>query len=192
MLGRQALFDVSLFHLLTDQDFDRYRVPSRPLETFYRNVGSSRRYGAEVYLAWMPRGPVSLQVAYTYSNFQYTNDTSAYGDLRGHWLPNSPESQLVVDGQIKVLRDLTAGVTTETLSRWYVDPTNVASVAGYTLLHARLAYRLHAGWNGLEATASVRNLLGKQYIAFSEPDPDGNSYQPAAEREVFVGLRVTP
>lgn len=74
-------------------------------------------------------------------------------------------------------------------------PRNIAvdeAVKGYTLLHARVAYRLPAGWNGLEATASVRNLLGKQYIAFSEPDPDGNSFQPAAEREVFVGLRVTP
>jgi iron complex outermembrane receptor protein len=193
MVGRQAVFDVSLFHLNTEKDFDRYRVPSRPLETFYRNVGSSRRLGAEVYLAWMPtRGPVTMQLAYTYSHFQYTNDTSAYGDLRNHWLPNSPESQLMVDGQVRLARDLTVGATSETLSRWYVDPTNGTSVDGYTLLHARLAYQLRVGGTRFEATASVRNILGKEYIAFSEPDPDGNSYQPAAEREVFVGLRVTP
>jgi outer membrane receptor protein involved in Fe transport len=149
--------------------------------------------GAEVYLAWMPtRGPVTMQLAYTYSHFQYTNDTSAYGDLRNHWLPNSPESQLMVDGQVRLARDLTVGATSETLSRWYVDPTNGTSVDGYTLLHARLAYQLRVGGTRFEATASVRNILGKEYIAFSEPDPDGNSYQPAAEREVFVGLRVTP
>jgi len=29
-----------------------------------------------------------------------------------------------------------------------------------------------------------------QYIAFTEPDPDGNSYQPGPEREFFVGVRV--
>jgi len=28
------------------------------------------------------------------------------------------------------------------------------------------------------------------YVAFTEPDPDGNSYQPGAVQECFVGLRV--
>jgi hypothetical protein len=36
----------------------------------------------------------------------------------------------------------------------------------------------------------VRNLLGTEYIAFTEPDPDGNSYQPGPTRELFVGIRV--
>ena len=99
MAGTQALFDVSLFHLDTEKDFDRYRVASRPLETFYRNVGSSRRFGGEVYVSWTPVRPLALQVAYTYSHFQYTNTTSAYGDISGHWLPNSPEHQLVADAQ---------------------------------------------------------------------------------------------
>jgi outer membrane receptor protein involved in Fe transport len=98
----------------------------------------------------------------------------------------------MVDGQVRLARDLTIGATSETLSRWYVDPTNATSVDGYTLLHARLAYQVRVGGTRFEATASVRNILGKEYIAFSEPDPDGNSYQPAAEREVFVGLRFTP
>jgi iron complex outermembrane recepter protein len=189
MVGTQALFDVSLFHLNTEKDFDRYRVASRPLETFYRNVGSSRRFGGEAYVSWAPVRPVALQVAYTYSHFQYTNTTSDYGDLTGHWLPNSPEHQLVVDAQVQLGGPLRVGATSETRSAWYVDPTNVATVDGYTLLHARVSYRL-PGPNGLELTAAVHNIFNKQYIAFSEPDPDGNSYQPAAEREIFVGLKI--
>ena len=190
-VGATAAFDVSAFHLETDGDFDRYRVSTRPLETFYRNAGATRRFGVESYLMWLPTPETKLQVAYTWSYFRYTNTTSAYGDVRGHRLPNSPDHQLYADGQLALTGDLTLGVSAELLDKWYVDPSNATSVDGYTLLHARLAYRLSLFGVGAEATFAVHNIFGKQYIGFSEPDPDGNSYQPAAEREFFVGLKFT-
>ena len=185
-----VMLEVSAFHLETDGDFDRYRVSTRPLETFYRNAGASRRFGLETSLAWAPAPGALLQAAYTLSHFQYTNRTSAYGSVRGHRLPNSPDHQLFVDGQVALWPGMTVGGSVETLSRWYVDPSNATSVDGYTLLHARAACRLRLLGADADATFAVRNIFGKQYIAFTEPDPDGNSYQPAAEREFFVGLRL--
>ena len=190
-LGRTLLYDVSWFALNTDRDFDRYRVASRPLETFYRNAASSRRFGVETYLGWTPVSPLLVQAAYTWSDFKYTNSQSAYGDVRGNSLPNSPVHQLTLDAQYS-LGQLTLGVGTQALSRWFVDPGNATWVDGYALLNARVAYRLVLGGVAAELTLSLRNILGKEYIAFSEPDPDGNSYQPGARREVFVGLRVRP
>jgi iron complex outermembrane receptor protein len=188
-VGESAALDVTVFHLETDGDFDRYRVATRPLETFYRNAGATRRFGVETYLMFAPTLQTRVQIAYTWSYFRYTNTTSAYGDVRGHRLPNSPDHQLYADGQLAVTGNLTLGVSADLLSKWYVDPSNATSVDGYTLLHARAAYRLRLFGVGAEATFAVRNLFGKQYIAFTEPDPDGNSYQPAAEREFFVGLK---
>ncbi len=182
-------FDVGAFHLETDNDFDRYRVASRPLETFYRNAGSSRRFGLETSLSWAPAEPLLIQVAYTWSHFTYTNSQSAYGDVRGHWLPNTPQHRLVADGAC-TFGAITLGLSGEVSSPWYVDPSNAASVPGYTLLHARLAWRIRPGGLDSEVTLSGRNLTGEKYIAFTEPDPDGNSYQPAAERELFIGVRI--
>ena len=184
-----VVFDVGAFHLNTDNDFDRYRVASRPLETFYRNAGSSRRYGLEASAGWAPVSPLLVQVAYTWSNFKYTNSTSAYGDVNGHWLPNSPEHRLVADGAFTI-GPATLGLTSESVSRWYVDPSNAASVDGYTLLHARLAWRVSVGGTRMTITGEVRNIFAVKYMGFTEPDPDGNSYQPAAEREVFVGFAL--
>ncbi|HVO36501.1 MAG TPA: TonB-dependent receptor [Gemmatimonadales bacterium] len=182
-----VVFDVGAFRLNTDNDFDRYRVASRPLETFYRNAGSSRRYGVEASVAWAPVSPLLLRLAYTWSDFKYTNSVSAYGDVNGHWLPNSPEHRLVADGAYSI-GPATLGVTSETVSRWYVDPSNAASVDGYTLLHARLAWRVSVGGTRAQILAEVRNIFAVQYMGYTEPDPDGNSYQPAAEREMFVGF----
>jgi iron complex outermembrane receptor protein len=184
-----AVFDVGAFHLNTDNDFDRYRVASRPLETFYRNAGTSRRWGLEASAAWAPVSPLLLQLAYTWSDFKYTDSVSAYGDVRGHWLPNSPEHRLVADAGYTV-GPATVGVTSETVSKWYVDPGNAASVNGYTLLHARLSWRVSVGGTRGAIVAEVRNIFAVQYMGYTEPDPDGNSYQPAAEREVFVGFAV--
>jgi outer membrane receptor protein involved in Fe transport len=96
-----------------------------------------------------------------------------------------------VDGQTSATANLTVGVGSEILSKWYVDPTNVISVAGYALMNARIVYRIRFSGLGLEATLAARNIFNKEYIAFTEPDPDGNSYQPAAQREVFTGFRIT-
>jgi len=44
-------YDIPAFHMNTENVFDRYRIPDRPLETFYRNIGSTERFGAEVSFA---------------------------------------------------------------------------------------------------------------------------------------------
>jgi len=33
---------------------------------------------------------------------------------------------------------------------------------------------------------TVKNLTDKEYIAFTKPDPDGNSYRPGSTREIFA------
>ena len=42
----------------------------------------------------------------------------------------------------------------------------------------------------MEVILSGRNILGVPYYGFTEPDPDGNSYQPAPTDEWSLGLRM--
>jgi iron complex outermembrane receptor protein len=70
-ISSSFVYDLTFFHLATDKDFGRYRVPTRPLETFYGNVDSTTRYGLEASLAWYPVEPLALRLAYTYSHFKY-------------------------------------------------------------------------------------------------------------------------
>ena len=197
-LGDSLVFDLALFHLSTDRDFGRYRITSRPLETFYGNVGSTTRYGLETYLAWYPIEPLALRAAYTYSHFKYdtvqTLDAAAI--YKGTWLPNSPEHQLYLDGEYKITPRLTAGAALEYLSSWYIDSTNRIFANGYgrtdayALVHVRLGYRFDIEGMPLELLLSGRNIFGVEYYGFTEPDPDGNSYQPAPTAEWTLSLRL--
>ena len=110
----------------------------------------------------------------------------------GNYLPNVPQHQLYVDLQIEPIKNLYFGISTETASKWYIDGANVEDEAanGYTLTHLRANYVFNIKGVYGELQFSVRNLFDKIYLGFTEPDPGGNSYQPAARREIFGGLKI--
>jgi iron complex outermembrane receptor protein len=185
-------WEMEFFRLDTKNDFERYRIASRPLETFYGNAGESRRYGVEAELRWLPVRRVTVTTAYTYSHFIYTKYTSLTypGDMTGHDLPNSPRHQAFVDASYEFARSWFVGASAEGYSQAYIDPTNRTWIDTYGLLHARFSKTWqHRGVYGTFFLAG-KNLTGKRYIAFTEPDPDGNSYQPGANREFFGGLTI--
>ena len=198
-------YDAAGFYLLTYNDFDRYRItdPLRNQETFYRNAGSSRRIGLEFYAKYDPINSLMIQAAYTYSHFTYTNTTpiqimmddptiSKY-IVDGNYLPNSPKHQLFLDAEYHFSNNFFIGANIETQSKTYIDGANIENeaAAGYTLLEVRTGYNLHL--NGFNALISLqgRNLGNEKYIAFTEPDPGGNAYQPGSGREFFGSIRIT-
>ena len=65
------------------------------------------------------------------------------------------------------------------------------AVPGYMLLHARLIWFWRAPGFAGEIGLHVRNLGNVKYVAFSEPDPGGNSYQPGPGREYFASVSVS-
>jgi iron complex outermembrane recepter protein len=203
-VGEKTYYDVTGFYLTTENDFDRYRITDslRSQETFYRNAGSSRRFGLEVYTRTEPVHAVVVQAAYTFSDFRYTNATPlpivmddptiVKNIVDGNRLPNCPVHQLGVDVRWMPLRSLRLNFSMEALSKAYIDGANVEAeaVEGYALWHVRLGYDLPLPGLEAELTLSARNLTDQKYVAFSEPDPGGNAYQPGAGREFFGGLRI--
>jgi iron complex outermembrane receptor protein len=190
VVSSEFAYDATFFRLDTENDFGRYRVPGRPLETFYRNAGSSRRYGLETSLGWFPTPSLSAQVAYTFSDFVYTNIQSLFGDFTDKVMPNAPRHQAGIDVQYTWRDRWFAGVSADLQSLQYVDQTNLVWTEGYALVNPRVGFRWKGSGHRGEVMLTSRNVFGKEYIAFTEPDPDGNSFQPGPTREVFLGLRV--
>lgn len=192
-LGHHFSYDSAFFHLTTDNDFERYRIQSRPLETFYDNAGQTSRYGLETSLRWLAWHRLALTGAYTYSHFTYTSYNSLMypGNQVGHFLPNSPAHQLYADAALSLPRKISLAVNAQAFSHAYIDPINDVWIGTYGLLNARVS----KGWQRKRYSgtifASGRNLTDRKYIAFTEPDyPDRHSYQPGPEREVFGGVEV--
>ncbi|MBN1222011.1 MAG: TonB-dependent receptor [Candidatus Aminicenantes bacterium] len=196
-IGKSLSYDVAIFHLATKNDFGRYRIVSRPLETFYGNVGSTQRYGIEMSLAWYPIERVVMRMAYTYSHFKYDSVETLTGETyTGTWLPNTPQHQLYADVGYRFSEALRAGVSLEYVSAWYIDATNRILENGYgrtdpyALVHVRFSYKFKFQEMPMELILSGRNIFNALYYGFTEPDPDGNSYQPAPTAEWSLGLKL--
>jgi iron complex outermembrane receptor protein len=196
-IGQTLTYDLALFYLATENDFGRYRIVTRPLETFYGNVGSTHRYGLETSLAWYPLEVLTVRAAYTYSHFKYVTAETLTGEMyEDTWLPNCPQHQLFVDGECRVTPALTAGASLEHVGAWYIDATNRLLPNGYgrtdpyTLVHVRVGYKFELGGTPLELVLAGRNIFNVLYYGFTEPDPDGNSYQPAPTAEWSLQVRI--
>ena len=70
----------------------------------------------------------------------------------------------------------------------------------YDNIHNQLTDNFKAGGTDLSGSADFNKPTGRIgfswnpksnfYIAFTEPDPDGNSYQPGPMGEVFISARI--
>jgi iron complex outermembrane recepter protein len=195
-------YDIAAFHMNTENDFDRYRTADRPLETFYKNIGKTERFGVEVYADVNPVKQLSLKMAYTFSDFRYKNDnpikimmddTTIHKFIqKDNYLPNIPQHMLFADLELKPVKDLFISINAEVLSRTYIDGANLKeeSVPGFALYNAMVKYTIPFGKFGAEVSFAVKNIFDRLYIAFTEPDPGTNSYQPGAGREVFGSFKL--
>jgi iron complex outermembrane recepter protein len=213
-LGEKLSYEITGFIMKTENDFFRFKQSGRGnQEVFYGNAGNSKRTGIETSFSYNFLKNLSLQFAYTYADYKYTSASidPVYTDTayvlttppaEGQWLPNSPKHQLYAEIVYSVNKHFTVSLGTEYQSKWAIytdakaykgelDPTIYQNWQdGFNLYHAHVSYL----WNirGLkgECSLSARNFTGAKYMAFTEPDPDGNSYQPGPGREFFGNIKI--
>jgi iron complex outermembrane receptor protein len=207
-------YEITGFLMNTENDFFRFKQTGRGnQEVFYGNAGNSRRYGIESFVSFRILDNLNLQIAYTYADYRYTSARidPVYTDPAyvlttppepGQFLPNSPKNQLYSEIVYTFGFGLKMSLSTELQSKWAIytdskayngllDPTIYQNWQdGFNLYHARVSYDLNI--KGLKGEISIyaRNFTNATYMAFTEPDPDGNSYQPGPAREFFGSIKL--
>ncbi len=210
--GYNLFFDITGFVMNTKDDFFRFKQSGRGnQEVFYGNAGNSRRYGIETFLSVNILKNLNLQAAYTYSDFRYisaqidpvytdTNYVLTTPPAAGQYLPNSPKHQLFAELRYKFYKNFEAVLSTQYQSDWVIytdakvysgelDPALYQNrQKGYNLYNAAISYAFKLKKLDGKVSLSARNFTGESYMAFTEPDPDGNSYQPGPKREYFCNI----
>ena len=198
----------------TENDFFRFKQSGRGnQEVFYGNAGNSKRNGIEVYVSYKILKNLSLQAAYTFADYTYTsasidpvytytNYVLTSPPKAGQWLPNSPKHQVYAEVVYSINKNFKLSLASEYQSKWAIytdakayngelDPTIYQNWQnGFNLFHASISYEWKYKWLKGVCSISVRNLTGEKYMAFTEPDPDGNAYQPGPDREIFGSIKL--
>lgn len=212
--GEKLSYEITGFLMQTKNDFFRFKQSGRGnQEVFYGNAGNSKRIGIETAATYYILKNLSLQVAYTYADYTYTSASvdPVYTDpayvlttppAKGQWLPNSPKHQLYAEAVYYLNQHFTISLGTEYQSEWaiYTDAKAYAGQLdpaiyqnwqdGFNLYHARIAYQWKLWKFKGACSLAARNFTNAKYIAFTEPDPDGNSYHPGPGREFFANISL--
>ncbi len=212
-LGDNIFYDITGFRTDTENDFFRFKQSGRGnQEVFYGNAGNSTRYGIETYLTVNILKDLKFSAAYTFADYQYVSAeiNPVYTDTAyvltkppadGQYLPNSPKHQLYAE-LVYRFKDFKISLGTEYQSEWAIytdadayndklDQTVYQNWQdGFNLYNAELSYNLKLKNLSAEFIFSARNFTGESYMAFTEPDPDGNSYQPGPKQEFFGTLKI--
>jgi iron complex outermembrane receptor protein len=207
-------YEITGFIMNTENDFFRFKQTGRGnQEVFYGNAGNSRRFGIETFISYQILKSLSFQVAYTYADYKYVSSVidPVYTDpayvltsppAAGQYLPNSPKHQLYSEIIYSINKRFKLSLATEYQSKWaiYTDPKAYNGEMdpaiyqnwqeGFNLFHARVSYNLNIGKVKGECSIFIRNITGAKYMAFTEPDPDGNAYHPGPVREFFGNIKI--
>jgi iron complex outermembrane receptor protein len=207
-------YEFTGFVMNTENDFFRFKQTGRGnQEVFYGNAGNSKRFGIEAFFSITIFKNIDLKVAYTFADYKYTSAVidPVYTNTEyiltippdaGQCLPNSPKHQIYAEAVYSFNNKIKISLGAEYQSKWAIytdakayngelDPAIYQNwQEGFNLYHARVSYSWHI--QGLKGECSIyaRNFTGAKYMAFTEPDPDGNAYQPGPGREFFCNIKI--
>ncbi len=198
-------YDITGFMIDAKNGFYRFSIPGRGNNTAFFGNRDESKWGAEVYASYSPIQPLNIQIAYTYSHFQYKKHDS----VSAHWIPECPQHILAGEVSYKINKNFKLTVGVEYQSKWYIQVDDSiynqftgengvkhnSWYKGYTIVDAGLVYNFKVGKFDSELSLYAKNIFNEKYFGFIEPnnwDPvvPYNSYQPAPGNEFFINFKV--
>jgi iron complex outermembrane receptor protein len=191
LLGNNMDFDLTLFHIDTENDLVPYELEAFPGRTFYRNAGSTARDGVELWLRYQFSRAFSLRGSYTYSAFTYNEYVLDDEDFAGKLLPAIPPHLLALQLAYESEAGLNLRLQHRYTAEFFADDANTATEPAYQVTDLSLSYRFQLQKSTLVPFLGVNNIFGSEYSdnvrinAFG-----GRYYEPAPGINFFGGIRL--
>ncbi len=159
---------------------------------FYINAGGARQQGIEwsgQYLLTRVASHlqvVSIQGAYTYSHFRYTNYKQGVMDFSGNSLPSVPVNTFSLLADLKWKSSLFIQSTFFAASSIWLNDANTAEAAPYQLVGIKAYYG-----KKVQCYLGVENLLDQTYSLGNDINAfGGRYYNAAAGRNYYAGVKI--
>ena len=182
------ILDATVYFINTDNEILPYELEQFPGKNFYRNVGSTKRYGIEI----------SSQLLFSNGklNFSYTNAINTFNDfmldgndLKGLSLPGIPDQILDIELILNLPKRGTLLFNNRLIGELFADNLNETQVSSYNLLNITYSKKI---FNNSEIYLGVNNLLDVNYFDNIRINAFGKRYyEPAPKRNVHFGLNLS-
>ena len=189
--SKTTLAELVFFYIETDNDLVPYELEDFPDRTFFRNAGSSKRRGVELFYSQDLIKNLKLTTSYTYSDFKYSDYDTSSGNYDGKYLPGIPKhlASLSFDYQNK------GGFRFSLLSKYvgdlYTNDGNSVRDDDYSIVNLNVGFIVKTKYIVLLPFLGINNVFDTKYNdnirinAFG-----GRYYEPAPGFNIFGGFRA--
>lgn len=183
--------NIAAFYIATTDDLVPFELAAFPDRTFYRNAGSSDRYGIELFADFQIADNISAQGSYTYSDFTYDDYTLGDSNLAGNDLPGIPNHLATLGLTYQSNNGLFIQLNNNYRGSLFADDQNNTRIDDAII--SDLSMSLPIKWNGLQFTlhGGVNNIFDTTYYDNVRINAFGNRYyEPAPGINFYTGVRV--
>lgn len=191
-LGDSTRYEIAVYTIRVRDELVNFQQEAG--RDFYENSGRSRRNGVEVGVEHRATETLTLTAAYTYSDFEYRRFVDRFGnDFSGNEFAGVPRQQFFGEVAWRDIRGRFAALDLLSVDRSYAENANDVRVPSYVVANLRLG----ASWNvqGMQISPyiAVNNLFDEEYYSNIRINTfGGRFYEPAPERNYFVGVVFRP
>ena len=200
-LGGGVEFDVALFQANTRHEIAV--ATSSGGRTTYQNIDRARRRGAEARLAVPLAEDWRFEAAYTWISATFespfltcpaasTCTTPNTPVAAGSRIPGVPKSQLHAGLRFGGEFGWNANVEANAASSVPVNDQNTQAAPGYGVLASSVGYAFDLRDARVSTFLRLDNLLDHKYVgSVIVNESNGRYYEPAPDRTIFAGVKVT-
>ena len=169
------------YHINTQDEILPYESASFPSQTLYQNVGTTKRSGLELNGQWKVWPETLLSANYTSINARFTS-----GNLKEKYLPGIAKDFGSIQLQQNLKRDVSIRFSSIYRGNIYADNDNTVTIPNTIILSLEAS----KGFNSINFTAGIQNLLNAQYSDNVRINGFGDRYYEAANtRQGFVRMQ---
>lgn len=184
-------WNAALFYIETMDDLVPFELDLFEDRTFFRNAGSTNRYGLELYGRLRLTSRLFVQTSYTYSNFKYNKFVLDGNDLAGNDLPGIPEHLATLGLTYQTTNGMFIQLNNNYRGQLFADDENDTSVEDAFITNLNINYPINCDTLRLSITAGVNNLLDTDYFDNIRINAFGNRYfEPAPGINFYTGIKV--
>ena len=177
-------YSITAFYIDTKDEIVRYELEDFEGMNFYRNLGTSKRVGAELEATYNLGKPGILRATYTRAKYEFKNQ-GVSGDLAG-----IPKSNFLFEWQY-AQKDFDIKVDFKYVNSLFADNSNEVKVPSYMLSNISFKNKLSLKEFSFDIGLHVRNLFEEKYYDNIRTNAFGNRfYEPASLRMFILSINT--
>ena len=182
------LLQATAYLINTDNEILPYEIEEFPGKNFYRNVGSTRRYGIEL-SSQLLFSNGKLNLSYTNSKNLFKDFNLNGNDLKDLSLPGIPDQILDIELIFDLSKGQSLSISNRLIGELYADNLNETKTSSYNLLNLTYSKQI---FKNSQVYLGVNNLLDVNYYDNIRINAFGKRYfEPAPKRNFHFGINFS-